>query len=57
MKKIDRLYLSRFALDPDPEAIWLEEFDFDESLESDSDRMQSQLLYDNEDEYFDVDRL
>ena len=27
MQKSDRIYLSRFALDPDPEQIWFDDFE------------------------------
>jgi hypothetical protein len=33
MQKSDRIYLSQFALDPDPEAVLLEDFDMGDDPE------------------------
>jgi hypothetical protein len=49
MRKGDRLFLSRFDLDPDPDRFWLEDFDLSEDLESDG--FADDSLFEGEDDF------
>jgi len=49
VQKSDRIYLSRFALDPDPEQIWFEDFEPENDLEF--EKLAEETDIDNESEF------
>jgi hypothetical protein len=51
MKRCDKIYLSRFAVDPDPDEVWFEDFDI--SQDPENDKHTYDILI-GEDAFFDI---
>lgn len=49
MQKSDRIYLSRFALDPDPEESWLEDLDL--GNEPEIDKIADEIFFEDDSEF------